>query len=224
MYTELGGWAYQPLAFLRRHLSPPRPGAETGMMSAEKQRVDIEGSQTTCRIKAKRVSAKRRACPLHSVAPLAVYVLIRHVVLASLLTKVAMGAGPTMQAVEDIVIKACADRTVDLLSQCPSPSSCQDGEASLVLGHSDPTQIGSLDVTVLNIDPPISSTMSPLRGVVARPVSGQQVITACPKAKKYGRSNAEIKITDSSGKSIQVKISIVVQPLSPVFDDSGPTR
>ena len=189
---------------------------------AEHQRVDEEGSPTTYRIKAKLVPAKRRSCPLHSVAPLAVYVL------ASLLAEVAMGAGPTLQAVEDIVMKACADRTVDSLSQCPSPSSCQDGEASLVLGHSDPTQIGSLlvagAVQVLNIDPPISSASSPLRGIVARQVSGQQVITACPKAKKYGRSNAEIKITDSSGKSIQVKISIVVQPLSPVFDDSGPTR
>jgi len=190
---------------------------------AGQQRVESEGSPTTCRIKATLVPAKRRSCPLHSVAPLAVYVL------ASLLAAVAMGAGPTLQAVEDIVIKACVDKTVDSLSQCPWPSSCQDGEASLVLGHSDPTQIGSLlgcvgCVQVLNIDPPISSTMSPLRGIVARPVSGQQVITACPKAKKYGRSNAEIKITDSSGKSIQVKISIVVQPLSPVFDDSGPTR
>jgi hypothetical protein len=185
---------------------------------AEQQRVNLEGSTTTCRIKAKLVPAKRRSCPLHSVAPLAVYVL------ASLLAEVAMGAGPTLQKVDEIVIKACADSTVISLSQCPSPSSCQDGEASLELGHSDPTKIGSLVVQVFNIDPSISSGKSPLRGLVPRQVLGRQVITACPTAKKHGRTDAEIRVTDNDGKFIQVKISIVVQPLSPVFDDSGPTR
>lgn len=134
-----------------------------------------------------------------------------------------MGAGPTLQKVDDIVIKACADSTVIPL-QCPSPSSsCQDGEASLVLGHSDPTKIGSLVVAVLSMDPLISSPRSPLRGLVARQVLGTWVVIACPTAKRYGRTDAEITITDG-GIVIQGKISIVVQQLKPVFDDSGPTR
>jgi len=185
---------------------------------AEQQRVDLEGSPTTCRIKAKLVPAKRRSCPLRSVAPLAVYVL------ASLLAEVAMGAGPTLQKVEDIVIKACAVSTVKDLP-CPSPSStCQDGEASLVLGHSDPTKIDLLEVLVLSMDPLIASPRSPLRGLVARRVLGTWVVTACPTAKRYGRTDAEITITDGAGISIPSKISIVVQQLKPVFDDSGPTR
>ena len=136
----------------------------------------------------------------------------------------AMGAGPTLQAVEDVVIKACADPLVRTVQACPAASSCQDGEANLVLGHSDPTLIGSMVVSIQRVVPAISNPLSTVRDVVVRSVSGQKVITVCPKGKESGRSTVYIRITDTNGVSILSDFGIVVQPLSPVFDDAGPTR
>ena len=180
--------------------------------------LDLEESHPTSQRKMRQVQHSQRlwqshVCPSHRLPGL---------LLASLLLAGAM-AGPTLQAMEDVVIKACANAAVAAL-QCPAASSCQDGEAQLVLGHSDPTLIGSLLVSIQTISPSLSSADSPLRDVVVRLISGQKVVTVCPRGKAYGRSTIFLKVTDAEGKSILTNFGIVVQPLAPVFDDAGPTR
>lgn len=179
------------------------------------RRVDLEESVTTSRRTEQAKLPTRRARQRSRCLP--------GLLFASFLMASARAAGPTLQAMEDVVIKACADSTVQAL-QCPAASSCQDGEAQLVLGHSDPDLIGSLIVSVQTITPALATLDSPLRDVVVRSISGQKVITVCPKGKAYGRSTVNLKVADEAGNSILTEFGVVVQPLAPVFDDAGPTR
>ena len=204
-------------ALLQREPRTDTRGRGVEEEAAARQR-DLEESHPTSQRKMRQVQHSQRlwqshVCPSHRLPGL---------LLASLLLAGAM-AGPTLQAMEDVVIKACANAAVAAL-QCPAASSCQDGEAQLVLGHSDPTLIGSLLVSIQTISPSLSSADSPLRDVVVRLISGQKVVTVCPRGKAYGRSTIFLKVTDAEGKSILTNFGIVVQPLAPVFDDAGPTR
>jgi hypothetical protein len=146
-----------------------------------------------------------------------------YVLLAVALTGRALAAGPTLQPVPDVVIKACGNPLVATMS-CPAASSCQDGEAHMVLGHSDPTLLNSLIVTIESLAPAIGTPASPLRDAVVRTVSGQRVISVCPKGKASGRTIVYIKVTDGNGQFILTDFAVVVQALTPVFDDAGPTR
>ena len=144
------------------------------------------------------------------------------VLLTSALAARAM-AGPTLQGIQDVVIKACGDPLVRNMA-CPAASSCQDGEAQLVLGHTDPTLTASLIVSIQRVTPAIADPLSSLRDVVVRTVSGQKVVSVCPKGKLAGRTVVYLKITDGNGQFILSDFAVVIQPLMPVFDDAGPTR
>jgi len=145
-------------------------------------------------------------------------------VLVSHLLVGVLGAGPTVQPIEDVVIKACSAN--DLPNSCGQNvfTSCQDGTVHLVLGHSDETLLSSLSVERDSITPSISASSSSLRDVVVETISGQKVITICPRGKQSGRTSVTIKVTDGLGKSITTDFAIIVQPLAPVLDDVGPTR
>jgi len=145
-----------------------------------------------------------------------------YALLAVALAGRALAAGPTLQPVPDVVIKACGNPLVATMS-CPAASSCQDGEAHMVLGHSDPTLLNSLTVTIERLSPDITPA-SPLRDAVVRTVSGQRVISVCPRGKASGRTIVYIKVTDGNGQFILTDFAVVVQALTPVFDDAGPTR
>ena len=128
-----------------------------------------------------------------------------------------------IQKVEDVVIKACSDNNVRFLP-CPADSACNTGEAHLILDHSDPALKASLVVTIQSVSPPIVSSLSPLRDVVVRSVSGHRVISVCPRGKAYGKSTVVLTVTDTNGLSINTQFDVSVQALAPVFDDAGPSR
>ena len=146
-----------------------------------------------------------------------------YALLAVALTGRALAAGPTLQPVPDVVIKACGS-PLEAKMTCPAASSCQDGEAHMMLGHSDPTLLNSLVVTIQRLDPALDTQASPLRDAVVRKVSGQTVIIVCPKGKASGRTTVSVRVTDSQGQSIPTDFTVVVQSLTPVFDDAGPSR
>lgn len=174
---------------------------------------------------AKRASAKdcrrrRPACRLRASAPGPCVSLI----LASRLLVGVLG-GPTIQPIEDVVIKACSDTSVASMACGQNVyTACQDGTVHLVLGHSDETLISSLQVERTSVTPTISAQSSPLRDVLIETLRGQRVITVCPRGKESGRSSVTIRVTDGQGVSVTTEFAIVVQPLTPVLDDVGPTR
>ena len=60
----------------------------------------------------------------------------------------------------------------------------------MVLGHSDPTLLDSLIVTIKSLSPEIGSPASPLRDTVVHTVSGSGVIPVCTKGKSLGACRA----------------------------------
>jgi hypothetical protein len=181
--------------------------------AAERRAEDVEeGLVRAARFCGRRPPAyRRRGLP-------AAYAL-----LAAALAGRALAAGPTLQLVPDVVIKACGNPLVATM-ECPAASSCQDGEVHLVLGHSDPTLLDSLTVTIESTSPIRGTPTSSLREALVRKVSGQNVISVCPKGKASGRTTVYIKVIDTKGQFIQADFAVVVQALTPVFDDAGPTR
>ena len=138
------------------------------------------------------------------------------------LVRVAAG-GPSVQAIQDVTIKACADKKIDGFSNCPMSTTCVDGDVQLVLGHTDPTKIAGLTVTQESMTPALGTAGNPLRNLIFKPEVNMYV--ACPAFKKSGRVTVVVKIKDeSTGESITTEFAVVVEALVPVFDDAGPTR
>jgi len=125
-----------------------------------------------------------------------------------------------MESVADVTMKACPN------------AACSPVNVQITVGHQDP----AFPLQVLTItwtpNPPLNDAFSPLSSIVSVLADGaQRVIALSANGKIFGSSSITVTVRDTTPTCTDVAIcttsqtfNVIVQPLSPVFDNAGPTR
>jgi len=146
--------------------------------------------------------------------------LLRAVVLAAVCGAASAQLTPIMESVSDVTMKACPT------------AACQAVNVQITVGHQDPAfALQTLTIT-WSPNPPLSDAFSPLSSITAVLADGaQRVIALSPNGKIFGSSTITVTVRDTNPTctvaaqcTATQSFNVIVEPLSPVFDNTGPTR